>query len=225
MTRAAILGAFAASLTLAIAATAHAQTVRAGVDVAALLSGMDLLEVRAPERAGEAVRLLVAPNGAQSAEVVVDVLVGADAAAAKGELASQLRGVAGDVPQVRLGDEGYADEGFAAFARDNVAIAIRRMAGALDVRRLATRMDAVVTAAPGGSTRASVRAQVPDVSAMARGEVQRVVAPADALAMSVIGSGDVRTRRTREGFVLERTGDGAASVRVIVVDMRLRVGG
>jgi hypothetical protein len=206
--------------------TALAQVTRGGVEVARVVpTGMEIVDVVVPARAEIPVRLALAPRDAQTAALLVDVLVAPDAARAREALAWQLRTMQGEVaPAPGLGDEGYADDGYAAFARDNVMIAVRRVDGAtrLDVRAIAARMDAAVLASPAGPTRASARLQLPALSAMSPGDTARIALPEDALEATIEAAGDAAARRTRTGFLVEKTGAGAAHLAPILVDRHLR---
>jgi hypothetical protein len=51
-----------------------------------------------------------------------------------------------------------------------------------------------------------------------------VALPADVLDAFAEAEGDVSVRRTADGWLVRRTGPGAARIAVVVVDRRLRVG-
>jgi hypothetical protein len=200
--------------------------IRAGVDVDALVAAdMEMIDVVVPDRATVPLRLAIAPEGAQRASLLMDVLVAPDADRAARALDQQMATTV--VVEVRaepgLGDRAFADDGFAAFTRDNVLVVIRRIDGAVDVRAFARRADAAIRRAPLGATLTTVHVQLPDVGAMRVGDTARVTLPAGALEILVTASGGASARRSRDGgYVLTRTADGAARIAAVVVDRRCR---
>ena len=213
------------SLALALAAPAIARPVmRQGVPVEALTPvGLERVRVRVPRAEGQPVRLTYAAAGTRRAQVLIEVVVGADAEQARVALEHWRHQLARDLPVVDgVGDEAYGTSASIAFVRDNVMVAVRRVDGEADILELATTADAAVMGAPRGRpTPARLEVAVPPT--LARGEDVDVAAPSDVLAADVRVEGPARVRRTRDGWRLSRTADGAVRVRMVAVDGLLRV--
>jgi hypothetical protein len=212
-------------MALAAAAPASAKPVtRAGVPVDALTpDGMERLAVRAPSRPGLPVRLTYAGEGAAEPELLVDVVVAADARGAHAALLRFSRGVARELDALPgVGDEAYATPGLVAFARDNVMIAVRRVAGTRDPHAIAVEAEAVVAAAPLGTPDAApVTARMP--SSLRVGRAEALSLPDAVLAATVRAVGPAAVRRDAAGWRITRTGPGDVGVEVVAVDELLRV--
>lgn len=205
----------AALLTLALfSAPARAQE---GVDLACVTpAGMHLVDAEVLEIERTPVRLRFAPAGQERAEILVDVLVetsherAAEAARWFREtVAGELRAAPG------IGDAAAGDEGLVAFTRDSLFVVVRRIGGTRDVRALARDIDAAL---PCRSSAPRPSVQVPDPRIGATLPVEA----SGALALHVVARGAVASRRTAAGWVVTRTAEGPAEVRVIVVDRALR---
>ncbi len=203
---------------------ARAQQIHAGVDVGAVVpAAMRVVDVVVPDRAESPVRLSLAAQDDGQAALLVDVWVTPESRAARERYQhalAELTSVVAEAPG--LGDSGVADAGFAAFVRDNVAVAIRRIRGGHDVVALARQIDRAIAASPAGPARASRALQLPDLDAMAVGEHATITLPTWALDASFTAHGDARVRRTRDGWLLTRTGDGPARLEAHAVDHALR---
>ena len=183
-------------LLLFVAGVAEGRT-RAGVDVAALAPpGLRLRSATAPLAPGLPARLVFGD------EVVIDVAVAVDEAAAQASLSRMLRGYAGSVGARS-----------AAFAIDNVAVLVRCLEAACDPATHAARARAAVLAAPSG------RPTAPRLA----GREGEVVLPDWMLdgRPVVRGPAVVRKRGDRR-FVVTRTGPGAIAIDVRGIDDRLR---
>ncbi|MCS6799120.1 MAG: hypothetical protein NZ898_11435 [Myxococcota bacterium] len=191
--------------------------------------GLSLVDVRIPERADTPVRLLLSGSGAgprASAELLVDVLLAPDAAAARRALQDVLRAVQWPPPaRPGLGEVGVADEGMAAWVRGPLLLLVRRVAGRHDAAALAERIDGVLRdRGPRTAPRCDAcRATLPDVAALPVGGGVRVPRPRAAVALSLFVEGDVTARRLADGdWWLERTGPQPVRVRAVTLDAALR---
>lgn len=212
------------ALSAAIASSASAQTVHGGVDVASLVPPtMEITDVVVPDREVSPVRLALASQSDGPTELLIDVWVAADRPSAQGHYAHALDSLTTTVPEARgLGDRGVAVRGFAAFVRDNVAVAVRHVSGAHDVIAFARHLDRAIIASPSGSPRMDASLQLPDLDAMAPGDRTTIVLPSWALGATFTARGGASVRRTRRGWLLSRTGSGSAALEAHVVDLRLR---
>jgi hypothetical protein len=203
-------------------AAAAEPVVHGGVAVDKLTpAGMQRLSVTAPTEPERPVRLVFGRG--TTPELLVDVLVAADPAGARTALDARWRTVSNPPPTATLGDEGRGDAGFAAFVRDNVYVAVHRVAGEADALAVARAIDAVVVASPAGSPTAepTERRSYDDTQL---GERPVPVAfPDGLLAAQLEVCGPAYARRTADGWVVVRTGPGTVTVRVLGVDRRLRL--
>lgn len=208
-------------LLVASVASAAKEKTRAGVPVESLTpAGMTRLSVSAPMASGLPVRLVY--GSARKPEVIIDVLVAADAATARSKLDRWRRTVAITPDSASgIGDVAFAGEGLVGFARANVMVIVRRVAGKADVMDVALAAEAAVDAAPAGS--AKMAAVQPRVPALAVGESAVVSLPADLIAADVRVAGPATVRRQKQGgWRITRTGQGAIAVTVRAVDGLLR---
>ena len=198
--------------------------VKAGVAVDALTPpGMVRVRVVAPASPTLPVRLVYRERAEKRPALLVDVWIGDSDAAARATL-KRWRGhwSLEPAPAHGIGDAGFAAPGALAFCRHNIAISVRRVAGAADVEQLARSYVAAVDAAPTGSPRAApATAIVPEPLRAGRGQPLRL--SGSALAVEVSGRGPVAIRRTARGWRIRRTGPGRVALQVIAVDERLRV--
>jgi hypothetical protein len=203
-------------------AAAAEPVVHGGVAVDELTpAGMQRLSVTGPTAPDRPVRLVY--GRAASPELLVDVLVGRDAEAARAALEARLRTVTSPPPETALGDEGRGDVGFAAFVRDNVFVSVHRVAGEADALAVARAIDAVVVAAPAGTPTAEPSGRQSYDDAQLGERPVPVEFPDGLLAAQLEVCGPAYARRTADGWVVVRTGPGTVTVRVIGVDRRLRV--
>lgn len=180
--------------------------------------GMHLVDVDVPDVDRVPVRLRFAPAPQARAEVLVDVLVGDDAPSAAEAAAWFRETVSGELPELGgIGDAAVGDAGLVAFVRGEVFVIVRRVAGGQDPVAIARAIDRSLR-----ERRASPPSGVTvDVPAVPVGET-RPIARGDALAMHVTASGPGEARRTRQGWTLTRTAQGAIELHVVVVDRALR---
>ena len=196
--------------------------IRGGVPVEALTpAGMQRLSVEAPTAAGRPVRLSFGASG--TAEVVMEVLVAADAAGARAALDDWKRTLQLVPPAEALGDAGYGGGSTHGFVRDNVFAMVRRVAGEADAAAIAAQVDAAIQAAPAGEpTLDAMPTQAFDDAQLGADPVPLAFA-SGLIAANVSVCGPAYARRTAAGWVLVRTGPGAVTVRVTGVDAFLRV--
>ncbi len=223
----------------ALAAPAAAKTVvRSGVPIDSLTpEGLTRGDVVAPAAEGLPVRIAYAGADGKPA-VVIDVLVAADAAGARAALETTRRGVSraeAATERSDLGDVGFGAGRIAGFAKDNVMIVVRRVAGSAQAEDLAAAALAAVEAAPTDKhARTVVRLSSAPVVTIAGGaatgarEVARMSvggsAGSEVVAARVVatGAGHARMRSATE-WSLVRTGEGVIQVSVRIVDSMLRV--
>ncbi len=213
----------AVALLLACTAVAGAKPtgVKAGVPADELTpSGMTRVSVAAPMAAGSPARLVFAADGERAPSLLIDVLVtssAADARAALAHWASTLQNAPD--PSKEIGDAAYASPTIAAFARANVLIVVHRVAGQSDVLAIARAADTAVQRAEDGSPTAPINVPVPSI---APGKSALLAVPQDLLAVSITATGPANVTHEAAGWRLTRTGDGAISLTVRAVDVRLR---
>jgi hypothetical protein len=208
-------------LFVAAAASAGEPVVRGGVPVDSLTpAGMQRLSVVAPTAVGRPVRLTF--GSADRPEVLIDVLVAPDASTARAALDDWLRTVVNRPGPEALGDVGYGEGTLFGFVRDNVLVAVHKVAGEADAAAIAAQADAAVQAAPAGETQAAgVPEQRFDDEQL--GQVpQPIVFPSGWIAANVSVCGPGYARHTAGGWVVVRDGPGVVTVRVTGVDDRLR---
>jgi hypothetical protein len=196
--------------------------IHGGVPVDALTpAGMQRLSIEAPTAAGRPVRLSFGASG--TAEVVMEVLVAADAASARAALDDWKRTMQLAPPGEALGDAGYGGGTTHGFVRDNVFAMVRRVAGEADAAAIAAQVDAAIKNAPAGDpTLAAVAVQSFDDAQLGADPVPLAFA-SGLIAANVSVCGPAYARRTAAGWVLVRTAPGAVTVRVTGVDVFLRV--
>jgi hypothetical protein len=197
---------------------------RAGVPVSAIApDGMALLSITAPPAADQPIALAFGDPERGAPSVLADVLVAGDAAIARAALAALLKTSARPLPpRDGVGDAAYGGASAFGFTRDNVMIAYRSLDGEADAEALAASADAAVLAAPFGSAAAE---RIPAV-ALGAGQVGDPPTPvfvgAAYLSARPIVDGPGYARRTAEGWVIVRTGDGPIRAEILAVDDRLR---
>ncbi len=209
---------------LAVAPTSASAQAHAGIDVNVVVpADMEIVDVVVPDRPESPLRLSLGPQAEGRTELIVDVWVTADARGAAAAYQRALLSLTGEVSAAPgLGDRGVADDGFAAFARDNVTIAIRRARGARDVRAFAAHLDGAIRAAPVGTAHATGSLQLPALDAMSPGDTATISLPRWVLDATLLAEGDATVRRTRTGWLVTRTGSGPAHIDAHVADLRLR---
>lgn len=185
-------------------------------------AGMDRVEVRVPDDPRIPVRLLYAPRGQTRAQVWVDVLVAdsADDAAARAEWLARTSSSAGLAPVADVGDRAWGDGGMVVFVRGETVAAVRVLSDAHDALAIARRVDGALTAARGAAAPAP-RARLegnPGADTPAR-----VLFEGDVVGAHVVASGDAYARRSHDGWVVVRTGEGAFEVQAFVAGPDLRV--
>lgn len=208
----------------ALPARAGEPVVKGGVAVDALTPpGMARLSVAAPARAGLPARLVFGRN---APEVVMEVVVAPSADGARAAVERWLRHAANPPePTAQVGDVGYAGAGVVVFARANVMVAVRRVAGDTDVLDVALGAEAAIDAAPAGRAEAAaVKVRLP--ASLAVGRAAPLALEGDVLAARVTARGPATVRRDAGGgWRLTRTGQGQIAVDVVGVDGRLRAFG
>jgi hypothetical protein len=157
---------------------------------------------------------------------LLDVVVADDAAAARAALERWRNGAARELPAVTgLGHAACGTTTAVGFARDNIMIAGRRVAGDADVAAIARAADRAVAAAATGSpfARPAAPARLDDLAVGATAIVAPAVLPA-VLAAELSVRGPARARRTgTAGWRVTRTGAGRVTTAITLVDDRLRV--
>ncbi len=209
-------------LALGLPATASAQA-RDGVDVNGLVpAGLAVMDVVVSDVAGAPLRIALAPPGQTRAALVVDVAVAPDAARARAAFDHWRRLLQVEPPTVgHVGDSAEGDRDVAALVRDNVFVAVRRVAGGTSALSELRRADAAILAAPAHGLRGPVF-RMPRSSGAPIGTPVRLSIPGAPYATFLTATGDATVRRTPAGWVLTRTGQGAFQVLGIGCDRRLR---
>ena len=202
-------------------ALAGEPVVRGGVPLDSLTpEGLQRLSVAAPASGARPVRLVF--GTADAPQVLMDVLVAPGADAARAALEDWRRTVVQPPSAEPLGDVGYGAGPLHAFARDNVFVAVHRVAGDADAQAIAAQADAAIQDAPAGRPTAS---PVPDQQfddAQLADRPLPIVFPAELVAAAVSVCGPGYARRTTDGWVVVRSGPGLVTVRVVGVDRLLR---
>lgn len=207
---------------LAIVAPAGARAVRSGLSLELLsMPGMERLEVVAPDDEEMPVRVSFgAPQ--RGVELVVDVRVAIDAAAANEAFESLKRDAARELaPASGVGDAAVRSGSLVVLVRDNIAVRVHRVRGSADVLAAARRIDEAILASPIGVPRALVprlRHADPQI-----GETVTLVIEGDVVGAELAARGPARLRRTAGGWLLTRTAPGRIEIAGTAVDSRLRV--
>jgi hypothetical protein len=201
---------------------ADGPVVHGGVPVDALTpEGLERLSVSAPSAVGRPVRIVYGANDAP--QVLMDVLVAADAPRARAAIEEWRRAVVRPPAPAALGDVGYGEGPLQAFARDNVFVAVHRVDGDADAAAIAAQADAAILAAPPGRPTADPVPVRRYEDGQSGAPPLPIEVPEGLLAAGIEVCGKAYARRTPEGWVLVRTGPGPVTVRVIGVDRMLRV--
>ncbi|MBI5489405.1 MAG: hypothetical protein HY905_18880 [Deltaproteobacteria bacterium] len=184
-------------------------------------SGMQRLSIEAPAAAGRPVGLTFGEAG--TPEVRMEVFIGRDGAEARAVLEDWRRTLVRPPPEAELGDGGYGEGPLWGWVRDNVFVAVQRVAGEADAEAIAARVDEAVKAAPAGAATAAVIPERVLDDAQLGDDPLPLPLPSGLVAARVQVCGPGYARSTRDGWVLVRTDPGVVTVRVLGVDDRLRV--
>lgn len=197
-------------------ASAHAQ--RAVSVERVTPPGFVLVDVDVPALESEPARLRFAPEGQRRAELLVDVRIASDRRGAHDAARWLRETTAGQLGELEgLGDAAAGDAGFVAFVRDEVFVVVRRIGGAHDARSIARGIDhALLERRELPLPRAFV-----EVPPQVDGTAPIQLAP-EIVGAHVTVEGPGLARRTPSGWLIERSGPGPLTVRVVAFDRHLR---